>query len=203
MSNGGIIPKERLSAYQRWELASFDQAAARTSVQLPTAADVERVHAQAREEGFAAGWEEGLKQAREQANRIQALASSLEAELKALDQKIAQDLLALALEVAKQILRQALQIRPELVLPVVREAIQCLPQFGHHAHLVLHPDDAALVRSHLGGALEHAGWKIFEDPSLERGGCRVESPSTQVDATLETRWQRVLASLAESSRWLE
>ena len=47
-----FVPKEQLSAYQRWEMNSFD-------VNLPTADDVERIHLQARQEGYSAGYQEG------------------------------------------------------------------------------------------------------------------------------------------------
>lgn len=200
-----IIPRERLSAYQRWELNSFDNASHddSSSMALPTAGQIEHIHQQAREEGFAAGYEEGRTRARAEVEHMQALMAGLQQELGNFDERVAQDLTALALEVARQVVGQALQMRPELVLEVVREAMNCLPYFNHHAHLVLHPDDAALVRSHMGDHLDHGGWKIFEDPRMERGDCRVESPGPQVDATLQTRWQRVAADLGHNSGWIE
>jgi len=59
----------------------------------------------------------------------------------------------------------------------------------------LHPDDASLVRIHLGEQLAHAGHRIQDDPVLQRGDCQVESGNTRVDATLDSRWQRVVANL--------
>ena len=35
------------------------------------------------------------------------------------------------------------------------------------------------------------------------GGCRIESGTSEVDATLSTRWQRVLDTIGSSSDWLE
>ena len=107
--------------------------------------------------------------------RLHSLVENLERELQQFDQQVAEDLLTLSLDVARQMLGQALKVRPELVLSVVQEAIGCLPHFNQHAHLVLHPEDAALVRSHLGEQLSHSGWKILEDGRIERGGCRVET----------------------------
>jgi flagellar assembly protein FliH len=34
------------------------------------------------------------------------------------------------------------------------------------------------------------------------GGCRVELGASEVDATLETRWRRVLESIGVSQEWL-
>ena len=74
--------------------------------------------------------------------------------------------------------------------------------FGQHARLVLHPEDAALVRTHLGPQLEAANCALTEDAALARGGCRVETDGAEVDATMETRWSRVVAALGASDEWL-
>lgn len=207
-----VTPKEHLTAYQRWELPAFDMAKAENQViDLPTAAQLEHIHVQAHEEGYQAGhkegyqagYTEGLKQATVEAQRITKMLESLNKEFQNVDQQIAQSLLNLALDVSKQMLQQALKVKPELLLDVVRAAINELPYFNHNAHLVLHSDDAALLRAHMGEQLLHTGWKIFEDNQIERGGCRVETAHSQIDATLPTRWQRVTASIGQDNAWLE
>lgn len=201
-----IIPKQQLSAHQRWELNSFDLPRARgetADVALPTADQLERIQRQAHEEGFAAGYQEGRLKAQAEAQRLQQLLDGLAQELLQFDQHLTQDLLTLALDIARQMLLQALKVRPELVLPVVREALDCLPQFNQHAHLVLHPEDALLVRAHMGDQLAHSGWKIVEDGQVERGGCRMETAHSQVDATPASRWQRIVAALGRDHGWLE
>ncbi|MFX5705399.1 FliH/SctL family protein [Acinetobacter baumannii] len=47
------------------------------------------------------------------------------------------------------------------------------------------------------------GWKIEEDAHLDRGGCRVETRTNQIDATTPTRWQRLGESLSKQLDWLE
>ncbi len=205
MSNA-VTPKEHLTAYQRWELPAFDmveKAGTDPTIGLPTAAQLEHIHIQAHEEGYQAGYAEGLKQAGTEAQRMEKMLESLNKELQQVDQQIAQDLLNLALEISKQMLQQALKIKPELLLNVVRAAINELPYFNQNAHLVLHSDDAVLLRTSMGEQLLHTGWKIFEDNQIERGGCRVETAHSQIDATLPKRWQRVVASIGQESTWLE
>ncbi len=197
------IPKEHLTAWQRWELPTFDMVKVSDTLALPTAAQLEQIHQQAHEEGYQAGYAEGLQQASNETQRMAGMLGALEQELQQVDQRIAQDLLDLALEVAKQMLQQALKVKPELLLGVVREAISELPHFNHNAHLVLHPADAELVRAGMGEQLIHTGWKIFEDEQMERGGCRVETAHSQIDATLVTRWQRVTSSIGQDNTWLE
>lgn len=205
MSNA-VTPKEHLTAYQRWELPAFDmveKAGTTPTIGLPTAAQLEHIHIQAHEEGYQAGYAEGLKQAGTEAQRMEKMLESLNKELQQVNQQIAQDLLNLALEISKQMLQQALKIKPELLLNVVRAAINELPYFNQNAHLVLHSDDAVLLRTSMGEQLLHTGWKIFEDNQIERGGCRVETAHSQIDATLPKRWQRVVASIGQENAWLE
>ena len=202
-----LTPKEQLTAWQRWELPSFDgsslteaQVAAEA---LPTAAELEQIHQQARDEGYQAGYAEGHQQAVQQAQRMAGLLDSLNTEMQQANQLVAQDLMELSLEIAKQMVHQALKVNPELLLGVVRDAIASLPHVNQAAHLVLHPDDAALVRDGMGEQLAHAGWKIFENAQMERGGCRVETAHSQIDATLATRWQHIVASLGQDTTWLQ
>jgi flagellar assembly protein FliH len=214
----GFVPKENLTAYQRWEVAAFDEAEAAKSarakearapvadepppVALPTAAEIERMHIEAHEQGYAAGHAEGLALARASAMRIDAAMVSLTQAIATLDQEVAEQLLATAVEIANQVLRQSLRIQPALILPIVKEAVATLhPNFGHPA-LFLHPDDAALVRAQLGDQLAHNNWRIIEDPALTPGGCRVEVGASEVDATLETRWRRVIEQIGISRDWL-
>lgn len=200
--SSNIIPKEQLSAYQRWELNSLD-GSARTTVPLPTAEEVENTHQQAYQEGFAAGYREGKVKVDAELARLAQLMSALDRSLNQFDEALTQNLLSLALDVAKQMLREALRVRPELILPVIREAVSSLPQASQHPHLKLHPEDAALVRSLMADELNHFHWKLIEDGRVERGGCRVETTNSEIDATVENRWKRILAALGSEGAWLE
>ena len=200
--SSNIIPKEKLSAYQRWELNSLD-GSARSTVPLPTAEEVENTHQQAYQEGFAAGYREGKGKVDAELARLVQLMSALDGALNQFDETLTQNLLSLALDVAKQMLREALRVRPELVLPVISEAVNSLPQASQHPHLKLHPEDAALVRSLMADELNNFHWKLIEDNRVERGGCRVETTSSEIDATMENRWKRILAALGREGAWLE
>ena len=226
----GFIPKEKLTAYQRWELAAFDEdepverpeaavepvAEAMTGsapspsfptddppVTLPTAADIERIHNEAHAQGYTAGYEEGLTEAHAIEERLSDLTSSLEQAIAGVEQNVAEQLLATAVEIARHVLRQSLQIKPELLLPSVREAVAALQFNSGHPALLAHPEDVALIRQHMGDRLAHSNWRIIEDPSITRGGCRVELGASAVDATLETRWKRVIETIGSRRDWLD
>ena len=241
----GLIPKGKLTAYQRWELAAFDeaeQAAARAAeaaaeaaahqaaadaapetvdepaLALPTAEQIERMHDEARAEGYATGYEEGKAQghaegyaaghdegqraAQASAMQIDAVMRNLQESIKELDQQVADRLLATAVEIASQMVHQSLRVKPELLLPVVREAVATLSAHAGHPALFAHPDDAALIREHLGEQLAHNNWRIIDDAQLMPGGCRAELGASEVDATFETRWRRVLEAIGIDTEWL-
>lgn len=208
---GVIIPKEQLTAFERWELASFDahsggkQQRKAQHIDMPGSAqdylrqqEHDQNYARKREEGYAAG----MQQAQADASQIHTLLQNLQAALHQIDEQVAQSLLDLSLEVARQMVRETLLIKPEIILKVVSEAISRLPHFNQSPHLILHPDDAELVRTQMGEQLSHANWKIFTDPQMQRGGCRVETAHSNVDATSEARWQHIVAAIGQDQPWL-
>jgi flagellar assembly protein FliH len=222
MSN--IIAKENLKSFQRWQLVSLDGAAAPAeetpaeaavppAVPLPTVEEIEAIRRQAHDEGFsegrqqghaqglAQGLAEGRARAEEAVARLAELERAFRAAVTGLENEVAEDMVALVLDICRQVLREALRAQPETVLAVVRETMELVAPGTRHATLVLHPEDAALVREHLAGEMAALPWKIVEDTRLARGGCRVESESVEIDATLESRWRRVAEALGRHDVW--
>lgn len=231
MDTTDIISKEALSSLQPWQFDSFDghemtsrpmpnkrsKSSANNEANKPVdtkSPTKEQLYRQAKEEGYAAGFqsgrEAGYQEGKQYANielkaeteRIHQLLSELNQALHHIDEQIAQDLLNLALDLSKEMLTQALIIKPELILPIVQEAIRQLPNAMKHPHLFLHPDDAVLVREKLAEQLSHADWEIHEDEKIEKGGCRIDTNGSELDASMSTRWQRVLATIGQKDDWL-
>jgi flagellar assembly protein FliH len=178
---------------------------------LPTAEDIERIHEEARasgyEAGFAEGRQSGEQQAREMLDAQTALLASIIGNLRnsvgELEQSVADDLLSLAIEIAAQVTRGAISVKPELLLPTIREAIATLPL--HHAHIVLrlNPKDIEHIRAEIGEQLAQTGAQLLEDSTISRGGCLLLAGASEVDATIETRWKRVLEAIGTEPReWL-
>ncbi|MES2297835.1 MAG: flagellar assembly protein FliH [Pseudomonadota bacterium] len=214
------LPKEQQSAYQRWEMASFGDerpsvvAKRPPPVELPTEAMVTAIREQARLEGYGAGYEAGqaagyadaMAIRREQNARelehLRALTASFGQAVASADETICADLLDLALHLAKGMFKNALEVRPELIIPVVREAIEYLPVLQQPALLLLNPADAELVREGIGEELDKGGWRLVEDPQIGRGGCKIDTPSNQIDATAASRWARLTSTLGHNVDWL-
>jgi flagellar assembly protein FliH len=206
-----FIPKERTGAYQPWKLTSLEggpaaQATAQTEAQAQkhareSAERLKVINQQAYRQGFDAGYAKGAAQAAAEAQRLAALVGSAQQEVTELEQRVAEDLVRLALMLARSLVRESLKVHPEIIEATVRETVRDMPPLGLGARLRLHPEDAALLSVHLGKELG-ADWTIVEDNSITRGGCRIESATCEIDATLETRWQKVCAALAQDHQWI-
>lgn len=227
-----VIPKAQQSAYQRWEMTSFGEdkpalgdkprtaadelaaanaaAAAHTASIAAMAEQIDNARAQAHAEGYVSGLEEGratgLAEGRALAEQerlcLQQIADTFGTEVAQANELIASDMLDLSLDLAKAMLKTALNVRPELIIPLVREAINYLPTLQQPSLLHLHPEDAAIVAAQMGDELSTAGWRVIEDMHMNRGGCRVETVTNQIDASAPTRWQRIAATLGKESDWL-
>ncbi|MEW6763081.1 MAG: flagellar assembly protein FliH [Pseudomonadota bacterium] len=187
-------------------------------VALPTAEELEAIREQARAEGYAEGlaegraeghaqgYAEGAAQGQQEAGaeleHLRAIAATFSDAVVQADETIAHDVLELALRLARGMVRTAFDVRPELILPVVQEAIGYLPVLAQPAVLTLNPQDAEIVRDAMGQELIKGGWRIAEDASMARGGCKVDTASNQIDAQATARWQRLTHSLGQNIEWL-
>ncbi|MCS7100918.1 MAG: FliH/SctL family protein [Burkholderiaceae bacterium] len=195
----GFIPKERVGSAAAWPLRPLGQDTG--ALGGGPAAERER---QAYERGLAQGRAEGAAQERQrrlqQAAQLEALCGSLRARFAELEGAGADALLDCALAIARQVLRQELATRRETLLPVAREAVSLVIDSQTQPRIYVHPDDYALLAAELQGDALLKGCQFIADAGIERGGCRVETALSEVDATVATRWRRVLAALgAEGS----
>ena len=216
MATSPLIPKEQLSAYQRWEMGSFDapRAAPKLDAVAAAAANAERVReitARAKAEGFAAGHREGVEAARQQAAaesnariaRADQLLHELAEDLSRFDRELAQEVVQLGLAVARKMVGAALEVDIEAVRESVEEALRQVAHFRGPITLAVNPEDAAVVRSYMDTAPQSNAWAVREDPLVALGGCRVETAAGEVDATLESRWHRITAALGTPLNWVE
>lgn len=154
-----------------------------------------QARAEGRAEGHADGLATGLAAASAHAEQLRALAATLPAALRHAERELADAILTLALDVARQVVHRTLRAEPEWVLTLVQDLMHAEPALHGEPRLLLHPDDVALVKNSLGNELQIAGWQVRPDDTLARGGCRVQSASGEMDASLETRWKHVTAAL--------
>ncbi|MGA7800079.1 MAG: flagellar assembly protein FliH [Gammaproteobacteria bacterium] len=207
-----VIPGDQASC-QSWAppdvgaSAGGGQAVQGSAVRPPnllTAEQIEEIQRQAYDEGFAQGRGDGLadgqREIRAQVEHLQQLMATLAAPLEELDQQVEQQLVALSLAVARQLIRREIKTDPGQVVAAVREAIAVLPLAVRKVRIHLHPDDAALVREALAIGEPEQGWQVVEDPVVTRGGCRISTDTSQIDATVEARMQAAITAVMGGER---
>jgi flagellar assembly protein FliH len=187
------------SAFERWEgletVAADSEAEAQQRMKL--------AFEDARKQGFDAGIEQGRKEMEQETKRLRQLAESLGGALDALDFRLADEVLSLALDVAKQVVAGELAARPERILDVVKLALRQMAETTREARLLLNPEDAQLVRPILNEMLDKSRLRIVEDMRIVRGGCLIETPQGDLDATLQARWRQVISVLGSNKNWLD
>jgi len=106
-----------------------------------------------------------------------------------------------ATELARQVVRSEINARPALVIQVAGEAVDAVLMSARHITVQVHPDDHALVASGCQEALAARGARLLAQPSVARGGCRVESDAGVVDARIGVRWAQATHALGTSVPW--
>lgn len=153
--------------------------------------------------GYQEGRQEGESEIKTELAHVNRVFEHLGDQLHTLDQQVAQNLLTLAIDLAKKITMQAIVLRPELILSVVQDAVRQLPGIMQHIRLFLHPDDARIVRQYLSEQILQGNWEVYEDDQIVQSGCRIEAGGSEVDASVETRWRRVLDAIGQQNDWIE
>jgi len=197
-------PGNEQSGFERWEVVepvnaqeSDEARAARLLLETT------RIREEARAEGIALGREDGRREAQADCQRMKELVTSYSQALDTLDFRVADMVLDLALEVARHVIAGELSANPERVMDVIQLALKQMVDTTREARLLLNPEDAALVRPHLDDALDKNRLRIVEDVRIVRGGCLIETPQGDLDATLQARWREVVKVLGSSKNWLE
>ncbi|MEO7144962.1 MAG: flagellar assembly protein FliH [Bryobacteraceae bacterium] len=97
-----------------------------------------------------------------------------------------EDAVKLSLAIARRILHRELSVDPEAVVGLVRAAFDKLDARETH-RVRLHPDDAELLRAHLGQFENAHKIEIVADPSLERASAIFDTSRGALDASVSAQ----------------
>ncbi len=201
-----VITHSTDDGYAKWEIPNVSDA----SLQLPTAQEIERIETAAYNEGLESGYKDGFnkgltesqQEMSQRCNNLDKILNFLQRPLDDLDEKVTEQLFQLAMTVTGQLIRRELHTDPGQIVAVVREAMASLPIAERKVNIYLHPEDANIVRDTL--SLHHDSesqpWRIIEDPLLSRGGCRLQAGQSYIDASVEKRLNRIIATLLGGER---
>jgi flagellar assembly protein FliH len=218
-----FIPGEEIEDVEHWQFGVIDTAAQLLAAQTK-AREVEQedIHlTTVREDGFRAGYFDGVaqgkaqaqvelqqqmadflaNQAQESAQRLNDLFSAAQSQLSQVQQVMAEGVLELTCELARQVLRQELSVKPNVLMPVIREALGLLDAENRSAVVRMHPQDLEVLEGLISTEFSDMALSLRPDPALLPGGCVVESAGMVVDASLQKRWKRAVATLGLASVW--
>lgn len=207
-----FIPREELGEFEAWKPGSLNQGgkgAAPAPAPEPTADEWRAKIAAARQEGYQAGYRDGLvalegfKQsfAQQATAQVGALITSFDAEFGALEAQMADALARTAVQLARQVLRAELEAQPAHVARVAAEAVSAVLLSARQITVQVHPQDLPLVAEGADEALKARGARLVANAQIARGGVLVESDVGSIDARIESRWAQAAAALGGDEPW--
>jgi flagellar assembly protein FliH len=192
---------EEAASATRWDVPAIDGSAGDGFL---TAGRLEALQKQAYDEAWNSGHADGLRAgeaaAVERVERLDKLLQALAKPFEQLDEIVEKQLVDLSMAVVRQLFRREIKLEPTHIIGVVRDAIRLLPIASRSVQVHLHPDDAELIRQTLTPADGELAWTVVEDPLITRGGCKVTTENSRIDATAESRLHAVISSVAGDER---
>ncbi len=169
-------------------------------IHLPSAEELEAirkaVEVEAYAEGFAKGEnhgrESGYNQAYQEAqSRIEHHLASLAQLTNALvnpieqqDQAIEQVLLNSVVTIAQAVIGRELESQPQHIKGLVQQSMAALPSGETACQIFVNPQDLQFIQEQ---ASANSHWDLIADEEISRGGCRISTDVSQLDATIEQR----------------
>lgn len=220
-----FIPREEIDDVAAWHFSAIGGATEPAPLEpvkrAPEPPPVETVDLEALDEareqafaqGFAEGHETGAKEVREaladtlqkqnqdMAERMASVLDKMSEGLLEREQDIANQLLELACEIARQVVRQEIRSNPNLLRPLIGEALEMIVDDGLPATVRMNPDDLARMHEALTQTLGETAPDFVGDAQIEKGGCVVQSATSSIDATVEKRWARAVGNLGLTMPW--
>lgn len=196
-------------------------AMVRKPVKPLTADDIEKIRLEAYKEGFKEGRRDGLEKGRQEGieqgkqlghkegfqkgtqdaqSKIDQIVAQLRLCLESLANPIQeqghvveQAILNLALAVSRAVIHRELKIDSSQILQTIQNSIRKLPDFSSGIKVKLNPADVEYINQAADG-FDHS-LELLADPSVQAGGCFLETSSQLIDFTIEKRFQKTVHAL--------
>lgn len=177
------------------QLSLREQALLARELQLNELEDQARQQgfAQGREQGYEAGWVE----AAQERHALSELTTQMAAEFEALKRTLADKVVQLSVMVAKKVLADSLHAHPEHAAVLVQELVEQLALDPQSLTVKANPATLTQLRNHLRDDPAFGALKWSSDPNQLPGGVVLSHPEGAVDASLSTRWGRIMETLGQ------
>jgi len=215
-----IKPLRNVKQYQSWQMPDIDSGGSKVfrqpveeeteveekSVELITEEELQVIKDKAYSEAYEKGRAEGLKSASNEIEEKQQLLSQIIEQLayplQQCGEKTEQELLELAFAISRQIVRRELKQDPTQLIAIIRDALAQLPVGAKNIQVLLHPDDAAIIKEVLSIDTNSpdSRWQLVEEPSMEKGGCLLKTDNSNVDASVDRQIAVLFSKIAGGER---
>ena len=112
------------------------------------------------------------------------------------------DMLQLVMAISRKVIQHEIQTREEVILNIITQALHAAIR-SDEFHIKINPDDFQVVTDNkplfLASVSGLTNITFEADPSIDRGGCLVESALGQVDATVETKLDDIYQQLLSAT----
>ena len=176
------------------------------SATMPTAGQLEALHRAAWDEGYAAGeiagYAAGAARAQGDMERraaaLDAVLGEPGAPLAQLDHELVESVAELALLIARHLVRREPWSR-RARWSGSRETLRHLPVATRGTTIHLNPEDVELVRTALALGDDPVHWRL-EPILVTRGGCAIETETSRIDASVESRLAAIASRMFGGER---
>lgn len=138
--------------------------------------------------GYAAGYDEGLKEAEMLKMQAEELLVQARQAYRKLMQQAKPNLIELAVLIAEKIFRQQISLNPEEIKVIVRGLLE-ENRAGETYYIYVHPSDSRILQDSFFELKEvtpkGVALNIVPDKRISIGSCRLETETAYYDATLE------------------
>lgn len=175
------------------EADTIIESARKRATEIQSAA--EKAYEQAKESGYALGYQEGLSDAADKAVRMIQDSASL-------GTRLSEEAARLAIAICTTVIGEHIKVDPDLVRKIAQRALQ-QSIVGDVMTIIANPDDHDLLNNaapEFRRLANGASVKIETDPNIGRGGCIVRTEFGEVDASIPVLLESMAAHLGLSRK---
>lgn len=173
-----------------------------TTQGLPTAEDIENIYQQARKEGFDEGYTAGNDAARVDIdNSIKAMTEFmqiLQEPYKQISDNVIDTIKHIAILIASQIVRREITLDEKNIIVAIKKSLSLIDEIDKPMSIHVNPNDVSTVIDYLSDM--EGNIKFVEDVTISRGGCRIDTAMSIIDATIESQITEIATTLIGGSR---
>ena len=158
--------------------------------------DLNEIEREAFEKGFAAGERSGMEMAERRIEvALKRFSKSLQEVARLRNEIVAHtenDLVELALQIARKLVHREIQIDEEIIVTLVRVALEKL-SVNSEITVWVSSQDQEVLQNHLGELVSDGDWKVVfkVNQEFKRGDCVVESQYGSADARISAQFQEI------------